>query len=315
MLLVNVIRYRGVQKVLLIRWSINRGLLLVTWRVLTPRVTTVIALHCSSHYQVHSSVLSMWRPNSSMRLLIADRIVWHLLLILLMLGHRHVILILLLGWISSINLLLLLHFATLVTTQFWRSSSLSFLRETTWVSSRRLFAAHLLSSSILRSCHPWMHHRHSVVLLPASDTESVRHIGLERATSWESLLLLVKGLRFASRSWLLADRFGKNGSWNQLLLLLCMLIELLLLLNYRWMTLSWRSSSSWNVRKLNLSGVLILIVLVTLERGIQLLSMQVWIGTGIDIRVALLIKALHLKRFVIASRTSTRRSLILILVL
>lgn len=257
----------------------------------------------------------MWGADSSRRMLISNRIVGHLLLILLMLGHGHVILILLLGWISPINLLLLLHFATLFTSHFWRSSSLAFLRETPWVPSRRLFAAHLLSaSSILRTCHSWMHHGHSIVLLPAGDTESVRHIGWERIATRECLLLLVKGLRFSSRCWLLAYRFGKNGSWNLLLLLLRMLIKLLLLLNYRWMALSWWSSS-WNVRKLDLSRILILIVLVTLEWSIQLLSMQIRIRTSIKIWVALFVESLHLKRFVIASRTSSWRALILILVL
>jgi len=153
-------------------------LLLVTWRVLPPRVTTVIALHSSAHNQVHTSVLCMRRPDSSRRMLISNRIIGHLLLILLMLGYRHVILILLLGWIPPINLLLLLHFATLLASHFRRTSSLAFLREASRVPSCRFFAAHLLSAtSILRSCNSWMHHGHSVILLPAGDTEAVRHIG------------------------------------------------------------------------------------------------------------------------------------------
>lgn len=174
----HVVRCRRVQEVLLIRGSIHsrRLRLLVAWRVLTPRVTTVIALHSGAHDQVHTSVLGVGRSDCARWMLVSSWIVRYLLLVLLMLGHRHIILILLLGWITSIHLLLLLQHATLLTTHFRGTSSLALLREAARVSTSGLFAAHLISATILRACHPRMRHRHSVILLPARNTEAVRHI-------------------------------------------------------------------------------------------------------------------------------------------
>lgn len=323
-MLLHVVRCRRVQEVLLVGGSIHRRrlLLLVAWRVLTPRVTTVIALDSGAHDLVHTSVLGMGGSNWARWMLVSSWVVRHLLIVLLMLGHRHIILILLLGWITTIHLLLLLHHATLLTAHFRGTSSLTLLWKAAWVSPSGLFAAHLISATILRTLHPRMHHGHSVILLPARYTEAVRHICRKRiAGPWKSLLLLIKSLRLASRGRLLTDWLGEYSTRHLLLLLLLrvldLLVELLLLLNHWRMALSRRASTSWNFWKLNLSCIRILKIWVTFKGSIQLLTMHVWVRTSIEIRIALLIVTLHLKRFIVSTRTSptTRGTLILILVL
>jgi hypothetical protein len=231
-----------------------------------------------------------------------------------MLRYRHVILILLLRRITTHQLLLLQH-ATLLTPHFGWASSLALLWKAARVPASRFFTAHLIST-ILRGASWAVHHLHPIVLLPACNTEAVRHIGRERIASWKSLLLRVESLGFASWSWLLAYWLWENGSRHHLLRLL--LIELLLLLLNSWWLILWNwtcTTSTLDVRKLNLSRVRILKVLISFKGSIHLLRMNIWIWSSIEIRIALSIEALHFERFVVASWTSSRESLILILVL